>query len=126
MMHLQSPMRSCSSYSAPSHSVKSAANLLEFDSKTLIALGISPIEADTMTQILVTKHTMLRYWHRLTKAGVPKDNARRIARAIAKYDVSQTLPTLHQRKLICQYCPIVCRCGLWRSGLLLTQTESIG
>ncbi|WP_143467804.1 hypothetical protein [Leptolyngbya ohadii] len=104
---------------------RTAVDLLQFDPGKLIALGVSPIEADSMAQILVAKHTMLRYWHKLTKAGVPKDNARRIARAIAKYDVSQTLPTLHQRKLICQYCPIVCRCGLWRSGLLLTQVDEL-
>lgn len=94
-------------------------NLLHFDAHKLVRLGISLEEANAIVRLLLTKQTMLQYWRRLAKAGIPKDDARRIARAIAKYDVSYTQPDNQQQQLIRYYCPIVCRCGLWRSALLL-------
>jgi hypothetical protein len=100
-------------------------NLLHFDSQKLIALGVPPEDAKSIAQTIITKHTMLRYWRRLAQAGIPSDNARRIARAIAKYDVIQTLPSARQQNLIRYYCPIVCRCGLWRSALLLSQPSKL-
>ena len=92
---------------------------LTFDWKKLVTLGVDPTDAETIAQVLKTKHLMRVYWRKLTRAGVPKDDARRIARAIAKYDVNRRPPRSHQRLLIQQYCPFVCRCGLWRSALLL-------
>jgi hypothetical protein len=89
------------------------------DWKKLATLGVDPTEAQSIAQVLMTKQLMGTYWRKLIQAGVPKDDAKRIARAIAKYDVSRRPPRSYQRSLIQHYCPFVCRCGLWRSALLL-------
>jgi hypothetical protein len=102
----------------------SVESVLEFDWHKLIALGVSADDAQTIAQTLATKKIMFLYWRRLLKCGVPIDNARRIARAIAKYDTAKTLPTPQQRQLITQYCPFVCRSGLWRAELLLNPSRS--
>ena len=94
-------------------------SVLEFDWHKLTALGVSVDDAQAIAQTLALKKIMFLYWRRLLKAGAPFDDARRIARAIAKYDTAKTLPTARQRQLITQYCPFVCRSGLWRAELLL-------
>lgn len=60
------------------------------------------------------------YWQQLIQIGVPKQDARAIAVAIAKYDVIQSHPRDMQKQLICHYSAFVCRAKLWRAGLLLT------
>jgi hypothetical protein len=96
-----------------------AETVLAFDWRELTALGISWEEARSIATTLITKQLMLRYWRRLLRADVPIDDARRIARAIAKFDQMELAPTLQQQTLIRHYCPAVCRAGLWRAGLLL-------
>ena len=95
--------------------------VLEFDWHKLTALGVSAEDAQTIAQTLAIKKIMFLYWRRLLKSGAPFDDARRIARAIAKYDTAKILPTAQQQQLITQYCPFVCRAGLWRAELLLAR-----
>ena len=59
------------------------------------------------------------YWQQLMRIGIPKQEARSIAVAIAKYDVTQSQPQGAQKQLICHYSAFVCRANLWRAGLLL-------
>lgn len=96
-----------------------AEAVLSFNWRELTTLGVSWEEARSIATTLVTKRFMVVYWRRLLRAGVPVDDARRIARTVAKYDLMDILPTLAQQTLIQQYCPVVCRCGLWRADLLL-------
>lgn len=84
-----------------------------------MALGVSQEEARAIATMLITKRLMFTYWRRLVGNGVPIDQARKIARAVAKYDVMDAAPTLQQQELIQRYCPAICRTGLWRAGLLL-------
>jgi hypothetical protein len=91
-----------------------------FDWRKLTVLGVSPEEAEAIASKLAIKKQVTRYWQKLVRLGVPADDAIRIARAVAKYDAARTMPTLKQKQLISQYCPMVCRSGLWRSKLLLS------
>lgn len=93
---------------------------LEFDWHKLTALGVSADDAQAIAQTLALKKIMFLYWRRLLKCGAPFDDSRRLARAIAKYDIAKLLPTAQQQQLITQYCPLVCRAGLWRADLLLS------
>lgn len=61
----------------------------------------------------------ITYWQKLIREGVPKDEARKIAVAIAKFDVLDRVPSSEQKQLISQFSPSVCRAQLWRSHLLL-------
>lgn len=96
-----------------------AEETLAFNWRNLIALGVSLEEARSIATALIAKRLLFIYYHRLTKAGVAIDNAHKIARAVAKYDMMEILPTLEQQALIQQHCPEVCRSGLWRADLLL-------
>jgi hypothetical protein len=59
------------------------------------------------------------YWRQLIEWDVPIDAAKQLAEAIAEYDVIHRLPNAEQRQLMNQYCRFICRCGLWRSEMLL-------
>lgn len=95
--------------------------LLAFDWRELTALGVTPEEARSIATTLIAKRLMLIYWQRLHRAGIPYKDSKKIARAVAKYDVMEMLPSARQQTLIGRYCPIVCRVGLWRRELLLTR-----
>ena len=101
----------------------STDSVLEFDWHKLTALGLSTEDAQMVAQTLVIKKVMFLYWRRLLRSGAPLDDARRIARAIAKYDTAKILPTAQQQQLIVHYCPFVCRSGLWRAELLLNASR---
>ncbi len=60
------------------------------------------------------------YWRTLIELGVPIDAANAIAWTVARYDAARRLPDAHQKLLLTHYCPHVCRAGLWRPQLLLT------
>lgn len=66
-----------------------------------------------------TREVTPTYWRRLIEAGIPIDAANAIAWAIARYDAAKRLPNAAQRHLLCQYCPLICRAGLWRSHLFM-------
>jgi hypothetical protein len=66
------------------------------------------------------KTKVVLYWRCLMQQGVPYQDARHIAIAIAKYDVNKKCPNPQQTALIMQYSPLICRAKLWRSKLLLT------
>lgn len=66
-----------------------------------------------------TREMTPTYWRQLIEAGVPLETARIIAWIIARYDAAKRLPNASQVTLLSQYCPMICRAGLWRSGLLL-------
>ncbi|MFG6101521.1 hypothetical protein U2F10_04670 [Leptothoe sp. EHU-05/26/07-4] len=70
-------------------------------------------------QFLKIKEVGSSYWQQLIHIGIPKQHARSIAVAIAKYDIAQCQPQELQRQLICHYSAFVCRANLWRPGLLL-------
>jgi len=66
-----------------------------------------------------TREMTPTYWRQLIEAGVPLETARVIAWIIARYDAAKRLPNAAQAALLFQYCPMICRAGLWRSSLLL-------
>lgn len=71
-----------------------------------------------------TREITPTYWRRLIEAGVPIDAANAIAWAIARYDAAKRIPSAQQKALLCRYCPLICRAGLWRSHLLLESVAS--
>lgn len=77
-------------------------------------------EATSSDNIANTVKRMgITYWHQLTAAGIPQDDAVKIAAAIAKFDAIRRIPSLEQKALIEQFSPLICRARLWRSCLLL-------
>ena len=64
----------------------------------------------------------IAYWQKLVKAGVPFNEARSIAAAIAKFDVAHRQPNDEQRSLIIQHSLLICRAELWRTGLVRCQS----
>lgn len=96
-----------------------AESILAFNWRTLIDLGVSWDEAHSIATTLIAKRVMVVYWQRLLRSNVPPDEARRIARAVAKYDIMGLHPPAYYQQLIHRYCPAVCRAGLWRVELLL-------
>lgn len=77
-----------------------------------------PQTSEQCKQLLQIKQTGSSYWQQLIHIGIPKQDARSIAVAIAKYDIAQCHPQDLQRQLICHYSAFVCRANLWRPGLL--------
>jgi hypothetical protein len=65
----------------------------------------------------------ITYWQTLVREGVPRDEARALATAIAKFDLLGRSPSPEQKRLISQFSPILCRTQLWRSNLLLQNSE---
>lgn len=61
----------------------------------------------------------LTCWQKLVREGTPKDEARIIASAIAKFKLFRTPPTHRQKQLISEYSRFICRAQLWCSDLLL-------
>jgi hypothetical protein len=96
-----------------------AESLLAFNWRTLTDLGVSWEDAQSIATTLIAKRVMVVYWQRLIRVDVPAVEARRIARAIAKYDIMGMHPPVAYQALIRRYCPAVCRAGLWRVELLL-------
>ncbi|NJN20762.1 MAG: hypothetical protein HC812_05680 [Leptolyngbya sp. RL_3_1] len=64
------------------------------------------------------KRIGVAYWQLLVKAGIPTPDARKIAAAIAKFDVVQRPPSEEQKQLISEFSPLICRARLWRTHLL--------
>ncbi len=64
------------------------------------------------------KRIGVAYWQLLIKVGIPKTDARKIAAAIAKFDLVQRPPSWEQKQLISQFSPLICRAKLWRTHLL--------
>ena len=65
------------------------------------------------------RHLGIAYWQKLVREGVPRDEARAIATAIAKFDLLDRVPSAEQKQLISQFSRFVCRAQLWRSHLLM-------
>lgn len=61
----------------------------------------------------------ITYWQKLVREGVPKDEARKIASAIAKFELLKRLPSPEEKQLISTFSRFVCRAQLWRSALLM-------
>ncbi|MEB3359941.1 MAG: hypothetical protein VKK04_24660 [Synechococcales bacterium] len=91
----------------------------KLDCKALLALGVSPDDARMIMEILEISNLAKQYRHQLYRQGVVKEDARRLAKAIAQYDVVGKIPTPPYQNLIRHYCSTICRLGLWRSQLLL-------
>jgi hypothetical protein len=64
------------------------------------------------------KKVGLHYWQQLCQVGIPSSEARRIAAAIAKFEVAQRPPAPDQAHLIGRYSVLICRARLWRRDLL--------
>lgn len=64
------------------------------------------------------KKVGVHYWQQLCQAGIPSTEARRIAAAIAKFEVAQRPPAPDQAHLIGRYSALICRAQLWRRNLL--------
>ena len=78
-----------------------------------------PQTLEQCKQVLQIKQVGSSYWQQLMHIGIPKQEARSIAVAIAKYDIVQCQPQGIQKQLISHYSAFVCRANLWRAGLLL-------
>lgn len=78
-----------------------------------------PQTSEQCKQALKIKRIGSSYWQQLIQIGIPRQDARSIAVAIAKYDVTQCQPHELQKQLICHYSAFVCRAKLWRTGLRL-------
>lgn len=65
------------------------------------------------------KQVGVQYWYTLCQAGIPTPEARKIAAAIAKFDVAHRPPKREQVHLIVRYSALICRAQLWRRDLLL-------
>ena len=78
-----------------------------------------PQTSEQCKQLLKIKQIGSGYLQQLIRIGIPIQDARTIAVAIARYDVDHHHPQDLQRQLICQYSAFVCRANLWRPGLLL-------
>lgn len=65
------------------------------------------------------KELGITYWQKLVREGVPRDEAKKIATAIAKLELFAKPPSLEQKQLISQFSRFVCRAQLWRSDLLI-------
>ena len=78
-----------------------------------------PQTSEQCKQLLKIKQIGSSYLQQLIRIGIPTQDARAIAVAIARYDIAQHHPQDLQRQLICQYSAFVCRANLWRPGLLL-------
>lgn len=76
-------------------------------------------QAKSRQQSLQARELIPVYWRRLIEVGMPINAARLVAEAIAWLDIAQKPLTRPQKKLIGQYCVLVCRAELWRSGMLL-------
>ncbi|NER79673.1 MAG: hypothetical protein F6K42_08835 [Leptolyngbya sp. SIO1D8] len=74
------------------------------------------LESDTADYF---RQTGITYWQKLIREGVPREEAGKIAAAIAKFDLFARTPSSEQKRLISQFSPLVCRAQLWRSHLLL-------
>ncbi|MEO0824835.1 MAG: hypothetical protein AAFX95_21985 [Cyanobacteria bacterium J06639_16] len=59
------------------------------------------------------------YWIKLMREGIPRNESRTIAAAIAKFRIANRRPTSDQKLLIVQYSALICRAGLWHSDLLV-------
>lgn len=59
------------------------------------------------------------YWQKLVREGVPRDDAKEIATAIAKLELFAKPPSSEQKQLISEFSRFVCRAQLWRSDLLI-------
>lgn len=78
-----------------------------------------PQTSEQCKQLLQIKQVGSSYLQKLLHIGIPQQDARSIAVAIAKYDVAQCHPHDMQKRLISHYSAFVCRANLWRAGLLL-------
>lgn len=101
----------------------SASTREQFDWQQLTALGISSNEIKQLAVKIEFKKTAARYYRKLLALGVPIEDAQRIAKAIARFDLTRTALKPHYKNLVSHYCPLVCRAGLWRPNLL-TYAES--
>lgn len=69
--------------------------------------------------IVIARKLATSHWKQLIRYGVPIEDAAHIAIAIARFDVARKKPRRHQRALIDQYCPFICRAELWRPGMMV-------
>ncbi|MEO1522287.1 MAG: hypothetical protein AAFU78_16115 [Cyanobacteria bacterium J06633_2] len=84
----------------------------------LVALGVQENEAKAICDRLKVRDLMQSYYHILSHAGIPLDDVKPIAHAIAKFDVTDMRPSKEQRAKICQYASLICRANLWRPSCL--------
>ncbi len=63
------------------------------------------------------------YWRSLIELGVPIDSAKFLAEAIAEYDALGKKPDAQLRALMHQHCRFLCRAGLWRSALFISEVS---
>jgi hypothetical protein len=96
-----------------------STEVMPFDWRKLMALGLSNHETHRLTKTLVIREMVPAYWRRLIESGVPMNEARSIAKAIANYDADQKRPSFHQRELILRYHSMVYKANLWRPQLPL-------
>jgi hypothetical protein len=104
---------------SPQHHDPDMTETLPVNGQTLMALSLSDQDAHRIAELLGVRERIPTYWRRLIEAGIPLDEARSIAKAIAHYDAGYKPLSLHQKELIMRYCAMIGRAELWRPQLLL-------
>ncbi|HEY9887177.1 MAG TPA: hypothetical protein V6D02_02185 [Candidatus Obscuribacterales bacterium] len=79
----------------------------------------TPVMAPQMSLANDFRACCINNWQRLVREGVPRDEARKIAEAIARFELLEKAPSSEQKQLISQFSRFVCRAQLWHSELLL-------
>lgn len=90
------------------------ATMSQTQTATPVFPSLSKLELNTRI-----KQIGVLYWIKLIREGVPRNEGRIIAAAIAKFKVANRPPTEEQKALITQYSALICRAGLWRRELLM-------
>lgn len=94
--------------------------LPSLDWRKLVALGVADQDAQTICEQLRTHRLSQHYCKRLVKVGIPQEDAKWVALAIAQFDMKHVLPTSAQQSKLYQYALPLCRTNLWRSGMFLS------
>lgn len=78
----------------------------------------TPVLAPSMALADDFRTLGITYWQKLVREGVPRDEARVLACAIAKFELLDKVPTPDQQQLILRFSRFLCRAQLWHIGLL--------
>lgn len=93
--------------------------LPSLDWRKLVALGVADRDAQEICEQLRIHTLSQHYCKRLVKAGLPQQDARWVALAIAQFDMKGVQPTSAQQGKLYQYALPLCRTNLWRSRMFL-------
>jgi len=102
-----------------SHPMPPAAPALKgaLDWKKLVALGVADHDAKAICMKLHMRNVVQHYCKLLVQNGVPSQDVKCVAEAIARFDIKRRYPTEEQRTKLYEYALPLCRANLWRTGM---------